>query len=307
MPFFSVIIPLHNKGKYIAGTLNSILAQDFTDYEIVIADDGSTDNSREVVMGFTDARIQYRYKENGGVSSARNHAMQEASGEYLAFIDADDYWYPGHLQELYNAIQAMPHLRVFTTLAEVENAAGIFLPHYTNLGTEALQEADFFKTSFARAILSSQSTAIHKSVPAAIGYFDAALVTCEDTDYWIRTGFKYRIGVVNKVTARHNYISGSLSHRRFSMAHATFYEKFADPEKENPAAKKMIDINRFSLALQCKIAGDRKSFEKLSGMISPSSLTLKQRMLMALPHGLLGSLKFLKEFLEKKKIRLKLF
>ena len=96
-PFFSVVIPLYNKEKHIADTLKSVLAQNHTDYEIVVVDDGSTDSSRHIVEQFIDASIRLIRKENGGVSSARNRGIKEAKGKYIAFLDADDLWTDNHL------------------------------------------------------------------------------------------------------------------------------------------------------------------------------------------------------------------
>lgn len=307
MPFFSVIIPLYNNQQTIAGTIECILAQHFTDFEIIIADDGSTDNSAAIVMQFEDDRVKYFFKENAGVSSARNYGMEQASGEYFAFIDADDYWYPIHLKELYDAIQLKPGLKVFTTQIEVESPYGIYVPKYTNLNEASIQEVDFFMASFVQTVLTTQSTAIHKSVPGTVGNFDTRLTICEDTDYWIRVGFVYKVCVVKKVTARHNCTPGSLTNTKFRMSRATFYEKFTELEKTNPAAKKMIDINRFSLALKCRLSGDMENAEKLIGMIAPENLHLKQRLLIKLNMRTLRNLLRVKDYLESKNIRLTAF
>lgn len=295
-PFFSILIPLYNKERYVANTLESVLAQSFTNFEVVIADDGSTDGSAEIVMAFTDTRIKYYRKENEGVSAARNYAMLKAQGEYFAFLDADDTWQPNHLRLVADAIQKLPHTMVFTTLIEGENSRGSYMPVYTNLKDEAVFEADYFTTSFARSILSGSSTVIHKSIPGKIGEFDTSLSTFEDIDYWIRIGLQYRIGIVNEVTARHRYVPGSLSHTTFSMSDATYFEKFADVESQNPAVKKMIDINRYSLALRCKMAGDKAGFKKLLELMSPKSITLQQQLLLKLPGAALRLLQAVKQY-----------
>src|SRR3970040_1764287 len=101
MPFFSVIIPVFNKEKFIEVTLKSVLNQTFIDFEILIINDGSTDNSAQLIKGFDDPRIRYYYKENSGVSSARNDGIEKTQSNYISFIDADDYWYPDFLEEMY--------------------------------------------------------------------------------------------------------------------------------------------------------------------------------------------------------------
>lgn len=107
---FSVIIPLYNKEKSIFNTLNSVLDQTFFDFEIVIVNDGSTDKSLEVVQQFTDPRIKIVNKTNDGVSSARNRGIEEASNEWIAFLDGDDLWKENHLEEYNKAIKENPQL-----------------------------------------------------------------------------------------------------------------------------------------------------------------------------------------------------
>ncbi|MDO5810628.1 MAG: glycosyltransferase family A protein [Methanobrevibacter sp.] len=101
----SVIVPVYNAEEYIGATLDSIINQDFNSYEIIVVDDGSTDQSPEIISEkLTKSTADYRIirQDNSGVSSARNRGMQEATGEYLVFIDADDYVTGNHLSELYN-------------------------------------------------------------------------------------------------------------------------------------------------------------------------------------------------------------
>ncbi len=99
IPYFTVVIPLYNKEKYIKRTLNSVLKQTFTNFEIVIVDDGSTDKSCEIVEAINDPRIRLIRQENGGPSKARNRGILEAKGEFIAFLDADDEWLPEKLEK----------------------------------------------------------------------------------------------------------------------------------------------------------------------------------------------------------------
>lgn len=101
---FSVVIPLYNKEKYIRKTLDSVLSQTYTGLEVVVVDDGSTDGSAVNVKLINDSRIRYFYKENGGVSSARNYGIWKAKGDWIYFLDADDVMYPNALEKLYNAL-----------------------------------------------------------------------------------------------------------------------------------------------------------------------------------------------------------
>ena len=97
MPFFSVVIPLYNKENYIKQTLESVLCQTFQDFEIVVVDDGSTDDGVEVVKSLSDDRIILYQQPNKGASSARNYGVQVSSSPWVALLDADDIWYKDHL------------------------------------------------------------------------------------------------------------------------------------------------------------------------------------------------------------------
>jgi len=295
-PYISILIPLYNKERYIANTIKSVLAQTFTDFEVIVVDDGSTDSSAEIAASFKDKRLRYFKKENEGVSAARNFAMQLAQGDYYAFLDADDIWKSYHLERIAEAIKQFPHLKVFASLIEAENSKGVYMPVYSNLKNEAIFQTDYFTASFARSILSGSTTVIHKSIPKTIGVFDTSLKTFEDIDYWIRIGLKYNVCVVNEVTARHVFVPESLSHKKFTMADATYFEKFADAEQKNADVKKMIDINRYSLALRCKMAGDNIGYKKLTSLISPDSLTWKQKFILKLPGTVLTLLQKVKQY-----------
>lgn len=111
----SVVIPLYNKEKQIAKTLQTVLNQTYQDFEIVIVNDGSTDGSVDEVKKFLNPRIRLINQKNGGVSAARNRGIEEAKGEYIAFLDADDLWDIDHLEVLYQLILAYPKNGAYAT------------------------------------------------------------------------------------------------------------------------------------------------------------------------------------------------
>ena len=104
----SVIIPVYEGSNVVSRAINSVLSQTYQNFELIIVNDGSTDNTEEVVKAIKDDRIKYFVQENKGQSSARNKGIKEATGEYIAFLDADDYWSPSHLSDHVNFLENNP-------------------------------------------------------------------------------------------------------------------------------------------------------------------------------------------------------
>ena len=105
MPEISVIIPTFNYGKYIERAIDSILTQTYQDFEIIVVDDGSTDNTKEIIRSKKSDKIRYFYQENKGAPAARNKGIVESKGKYIAFLDADDEWLPTKLEKQVDKFQ----------------------------------------------------------------------------------------------------------------------------------------------------------------------------------------------------------
>ncbi len=190
----SVIIPLYNKKKSIAQTLESVLAQTYTDYEIIVVDDGSTDNSLKVVKDycgkFPISNIQFQIisKPNGGVCSARNRGIQEAKGEYVAFLDADDLWDKEYLAEQVKMIIDFPEAAMWgINFAEMNNGQLVrkletALPD----GYRGYIENYFEMKGRVSDLFCSSSVVIRKEVFYKVGLFDERIKYAEDTDMWWR-------------------------------------------------------------------------------------------------------------------------
>lgn len=125
-PYFSIVIPLYNKENYIADCLESISRQSFTNYEVIIVNDGSTDGSLEVISKCNLHNIKVINKENGGVSSARNEGIANTKGNYIAFLDADDIWLNNYLEELHHLITSYPTAGMYgTNFVQVDKVGNI--------------------------------------------------------------------------------------------------------------------------------------------------------------------------------------
>lgn len=109
IPLVSIVVPAYNAERYISATIGSVQAQTFTDWEMIIINDGSNDQTEEVIFAFLfDNRIKYFAQQNTGVSIARNNGIKKASGKYIAFLDADDAWEPGNLEQKVNLLESDP-------------------------------------------------------------------------------------------------------------------------------------------------------------------------------------------------------
>ena len=121
---FSVVIPLYNKRRYVRDTLQSVLAQSYPRFEIIVVDDGSTDESVEIVKSINDNRIRVIEQRNSGVSVARNRGVWEAKERYVAFLDADDWWHPDYLQRMVRLIEECPKAGLYAARYADTSAAG---------------------------------------------------------------------------------------------------------------------------------------------------------------------------------------
>lgn len=115
VPIFSVVIPLYNKQDFISKCIESVLTQRFSSFEVIVIDDGSQDDSENIVKEIKDDRVRYFHQKNGGVSAARNRGIEEASGEYIAFLDADDWYEDDFLNAVHKSILEHPDADAFTT------------------------------------------------------------------------------------------------------------------------------------------------------------------------------------------------
>ena len=297
MPYFSVVIPVYNKEKFVAKTLKSVLDQTFTDFEIIIVNDGSTDKSEVKILEFKDSRIQYYSKKNEGVAVARNFGIEKATSDYICFIDADDIWFPNFLETMHRFISEFPEQKVFATAIEIETKNKTIPAHYSISKKSDFEIVDFFDASQKECILWTSSACIHKSVFEKVGTFDTTIKHGEDTELWIRIGLQYPIVFIRKILARYVYDNESISRNSNYFFESYTFEKYALEEKKNPSLKKYIDLNRFSAVIKCTLNRDWKTAQEIYSEIDLKNLNRKKRILLQLPPIVLKMLLKLKVFL----------
>jgi glycosyltransferase involved in cell wall biosynthesis len=200
----SVIIPLFNKEIEIANAIQSVLDQSFNNFELLIINDGSTDRSAVIAQSFSDKRIRFIDKKNGGVSSARNRGITEAKFELVAFLDGDDWWANDFLETLFNLSNKYPDAYLWAGQYVQVNKKKevIVLDRFP-----PIIEGFFVLYNYLFAVWSS-SILIRKEVFSKVGNFDENLTHGEDTDMWIRIAMTFQICYTDKVVAYYN-ISGN--------------------------------------------------------------------------------------------------
>ena len=247
----SVVIPLYNKEKQIACTLQSVFEQTFQNFEIVIVDDGSTDNSVEEVEKFDDSRIRLIHQTNAGVSAARNRGIEEASGELIAFLDADDVWMPEYLATQYGLYQKYPECSVYACNYEFRDSEGKVTPTIIRKlpfeGEDGILSNYFEVASCSHPPICSISIMVKKTAIQAIGGFPLGIKSGEDLLTWARLA-----------------VSGVIAYSRKSLAMFIRDEGLFNkdqqlrvPEKEDIVGqelKKLYNINRHIIGLNKYVA-----------------------------------------------------
>lgn len=261
-PLISVLMPVFNGADYIAEALDSALAQDFSDFEIIVVDDGSTDASAEIAKErAASARVPVRViqQANQGPSIARNTAIEAARGRLLALLDADDIWLPDHLRQAATAFAREPELGLVHANIEFMDAAGHALSvprrHWA-------RQRDAFRALALRLEHVSCSTAVlSRRTIEQVGGFDAAFsrLGCEDRDLWLRIVQVSPIRYIDHVSARYRVHPGSMSAPRGRMHRARLLlaDKVAATDAGKPLKRSMHAMIESDIGLEFAHANRR--------------------------------------------------
>lgn len=191
---FSVIIPLFNKEKSILSTVNSVLNQSYKDFELLIINDGSTDNSRSVINNIKDNRLRIIDKENGGVSSARNRGIKEAKNEWIAFIDGDDIWHIDHLKIMSQLIEKYHNFYFFSSSVSYDNKK------LGRMGNDFIIN-NYFSLNKSTTYIHTDGIVVNKDCFNKAGFFKENICKGEDLDMWRRLARYYKIVKSESITA----------------------------------------------------------------------------------------------------------
>ncbi len=307
MPFFSVVIPLFNKESYIKNTLKSVLLQDFADFEIIVINDGSTDDSEKIVKEISDARIRLISQPNQGVSHARNTGIKHAEGKIIVFLDADDFWYPTHLSEIYQLYQNFPDACLFATAYEIEYTGGLTKDFVLNKEPGSFLLHPYYKYSVDFPLFYTSNFAVKKNVFEREKDFKEH-IHAEDTELFLRLGYFFPLAYSKKITMRHIDKAENSLFSAYDIDKKTLILKELEVyENKDPFMKKILDLNRFSWTLEYKMKNQPKKASLLKKQISFKNLNYIQKLLLKLPGSLLKMLKKTQQFLRQKNIYFSVF
>lgn len=202
----SVIIPIYNKSAFINKAINSVLSQSFKSFELIIVNDGSTDNSLEVVEGFNDERIRVINQINSGVSTARNNGVKAAKYNYIAFLDADDWWHKDFLTEMHQLINTYTEACLYASnyyIVKNDNFRKAPLGLAVDFDHGYINYHAVYSKNFCMPINSS-CTIIYKPLFERLGGFNAYLKFGEDFDLWFRFSLMGKVAYLNKYLSYYN-------------------------------------------------------------------------------------------------------
>lgn len=253
---FSVIVPLYNKAPYVEKALRSILAQTFADYELIVVNDGSRDDSLAVAKRVLDGSGAIIIdQENAGVSTARNNGVAASHGDYICFLDADDWWEPRFLERMSQFIDEFIDAGIYGCCYYLvkngkKRVAPIGVP-------ETFEKGDInYCSVYARTLcmpLTSISVAIPRSIIEEFGGFRPHLKLGEDFDLWIKIALKHKVAFLNEPLANYNQdvdVANRGTHHLQKLEYHMLWnlDYLEDEERKNPDYKQLVDnLRTYSL------------------------------------------------------------
>ncbi len=229
----SVIIPNYNYAPYLGGAVNGALAQTYPDIEVIVVDDGSTDESKDVLINFGNGITTIR-QENLGVAAARNNGVSAGTGEFVAFLDADDEWLPEKIEKQVAMLRDDPSLGlVHVGVEEIDTAGGSLRRRLEGATGDATHELLMLG---GKGILGGGSgLLVPRAVFEAVGGFDTQLSTSADWDLFYRIASRYPVGFVSQALLRYRVHDTNMSANVAAMEHdmtLAFKKAFANGGRE---------------------------------------------------------------------------
>lgn len=287
MPKFSVVIPLYNKRNYIKATLNSVLKQTFTDFEVIVVDDESKDDSLNQIKDIKDTRLKIIEQKNAGVSVARNTGIDIAGGKYIAFLDADDYWHPNYLETINQLIVKYPDSDIFVTAYRI-----ILGKNKVNFSSNVGKDTDgcllsYWKTlKYKYEFVWTSATTIKKRAIVNAGYFTPNELIGQDLDLFARVAQNnQKVAFSTKRCVDYNRSAENNARVRVRVAHPKAYLKVLLHELDNPERSKeekdcillKYDKKMIAYIFTLILSGERSKAREVMKQWEPLNTRLKYK------------------------------
>lgn len=259
MPKVSIVIPTYNRAYCINRAIESVLAQTYRDFEIIVVDDGSTDNTYEVIQGFKDERIKYiKHSHNKSESAARNTGIKNSLCEYIAFQDSDDEWLPEKLErQMMMAEEAGDEVGVIYSQYRrvLEDGRDFIIPH----DGIPMVDGDIQKMLLESCIVGMPTTIVRRNCFERVGLFDESIHCCTDWDMWLRISGDYKFAYLPEVQVI-SYVQGdSLSAENNLYNRAEAYEIIMNKHHEAFSTnKRALTINHMLMGRMMCCTGHMK-------------------------------------------------
>jgi glycosyltransferase involved in cell wall biosynthesis len=262
VPFFSIIIPTYNRYHCARRAIDSVFGQTFTDFELIIVDDGSVDNT-PVMENEYRGRIKYIRQNNAGVSAARNAGISASSSPYIAFLDSDDRWLPTKLERHLDYIQAHTEVKIHQT-----NETWIRKNKRVNPRIRHLKKEGYiFSDSLDLCLISPSAVVMAIELFDKYGAFNTALPVCEDYDLWLKVTPEEWVGLIpEKLTVKYGGHADQLSAQYWGMDRFRIYSilnllKYRGMSMRPEYREQAIRVARAKIQILVQGALKRKKFE----------------------------------------------
>ena len=280
-PLVSVVIPSFNRAATVGNAIHSVLDQTWTNLELILVDDGSGDNTRQIVEAIGDLRLRYVYQENAGACAARNNGVKLARGAYVAFHDSDDVWYPEKLEKQMAAMSSSgADIVICRMLMRCPDGSSVRYPKYIPEGFVSPDD-DLFGIG--------TQTILARKAAAEANSFDASLPRYQDLEWMIRAVNQYRVYCLDEPLV--DYVVGadsiSANPRKMYEALRLIHEKYPDMRKRYPALSMHIVRNLIGnwKAFRGAVEGQEKAYWRLTRQFYPGAFRYLRCRLRRKPSG----------------------
>lgn len=265
MPKVSIIITTYNYGHLIAESIDSVISQDYDDYELIVVDDGSTDNTHEVVSGYGD-RLRYIRQDHSGIAAARNNGIAAAKADLIAFQDADDIWAPRTLSLRVKAIERHPELGLVFGDAVVARDGQVIVPSFLRERAALQRLPTLCEKDGLRIVIENAFPALLKErfipIPSMIipkcrfqevGFWDSSQDGMEDYEFYLRIAKRFRIGYIDRilVTCRIHGANVSCSTNLQNERRISMLRRFEDDPDLAPHDRRALRRRLSALHIEC--------------------------------------------------------